>query len=72
MVGPLKGNMPKFYMKPVTEFGDAVGGQEGKLVEMATGTLIFSDKGNLQQEIEGANAFNFNKGAAPGQKIKFD
>ena len=29
MVGPLKGNMPKFYMKPVTEFGDAVGGQEG-------------------------------------------
>lgn len=29
MVGPLKGIMPKFYMKPVTEFGDAVVGQEG-------------------------------------------
>ena len=29
MVGPLKGNMPKFYMKPVTAFGDAVVGQEG-------------------------------------------
>lgn len=29
MVGPLKGNMPKFYMKPVTESGDAVVGQEG-------------------------------------------
>lgn len=29
VVGPLKGNMPKFYMKPVTEFGDAVVGQEG-------------------------------------------
>lgn len=28
-MGPLKGNMPKFYMKPVTEFGDAVVGQEG-------------------------------------------
>ena len=29
MVGPPKGNVPKFYVKPVTAFGDAVIGQEG-------------------------------------------
>ena len=51
---------------------DTPGGVEGKMVEMANGTLVFSDKGRLQEEIEGNNAFNFNKGAAPGQKIKFD
>ncbi|MGB0454594.1 MAG: flagellar hook protein FlgE [Bacteriovoracaceae bacterium] len=51
---------------------DVEGGEEGKLVEMANGSLTFDDKGRLQQETEGTNAFNFNKGAAPGQKIKFD
>ncbi|PFX27615.1 Ubiquitin carboxyl-terminal hydrolase 19 [Stylophora pistillata] len=29
VVGPPKGNVPKFYVKPVTAFGDAVIGQEG-------------------------------------------
>jgi flagellar hook protein FlgE len=51
---------------------DAQGGEDGKMVEMANGTLVFSDKGRLQEEIEGSNAFNFNKGAAAGQKIAFD
>lgn len=51
---------------------DANGGEAGKLVEMASGTLKFNDKGVLQEEVEGSNAFNFNKGAAQGQKIKFD
>lgn len=51
---------------------DAQGGEEGKMVEMASGTLIFSEKGKLQEEVESSNAFNFNKGAAAGQKIKFD
>ncbi|MAF79259.1 MAG: flagellar hook protein [Halobacteriovoraceae bacterium] len=50
---------------------DANGGEPGKMVEMASGTLVFSDKGVLQEEIEGSNSFNFNKGAAQGQKIKF-
>lgn len=51
---------------------DAEGGEEGKMVEMASGTLKFDDKGRLSEEIENSNAFNFNKGAQPGQKIEFD
>lgn len=51
---------------------EAQGGKEGVLVEMATGKLVFNDKGVLQEEVEGKNAFNFNKGAAQGQKIKLD
>jgi len=51
---------------------DAAGGDENKQYEMAKGRLVFNDKGVLQEEVENNNAFNFNKGAAPGQKIKFD
>lgn len=50
---------------------DVEGGVEGTMVEQAQGTLVFNDKGKLQEEIEGSNSFNFNKGAAPGQKINF-
>jgi flagellar hook protein FlgE len=56
----------------VTDGKDAEGGEPNKLVEMASGTLQFNDKGILQEEIEGSNAWNFNKGAAQGQKIKFN
>ncbi len=51
---------------------DSEGGEEGKFVEMASGNLIFSDKGKLQEEVSNENSFNFNKGAAAGQEIKFD
>jgi len=51
---------------------DAEGGEEGTMVEMASGNLIFNNKGQLQEEVENNNSFNFNKGAAPDQKIKFD
>lgn len=51
---------------------DAQGGESGKMTEMATGTIVFSDKGVLQEEQEGSSAFNFNKGAKQGQKIKFN
>ena len=51
---------------------DAEGGVEGKMVQMADGKLIFNEKGQLQEEQEGSNAFNFNKGAGQGQKIKFN
>jgi len=51
---------------------DAAGGQEGTLVEMATGNLQFNNKGELQAEVPGTNSFNFNNGAAPGQKIEFN
>jgi len=51
---------------------DAQGGQPGKLVEMAKGSLTFNDQGQLAQVDEGSNSFNFNKGARQGQKIKFN
>jgi flagellar hook protein FlgE len=51
---------------------DAANGVPGKMVEMANGQLRFNDKGVLQEEIPGNNSFNFNKGAAPGQKIAFN
>jgi flagellar hook protein FlgE len=51
---------------------DAAGGVPGKMVEMASGSITFNDQGQLQDVAEGANAFNFNKGAKPGQKIEFN
>jgi len=51
---------------------DAEGGTPGKFMEMATGSLVFNDKGQLQEVKEGNNAFNFNKGAKKDQKITFD
>lgn len=56
----------------VVDGKDAEGGKEDQLVEMASGTLKFNDKGILQEEVENKNAFNFNKGAAAGQKIVFN
>ncbi len=56
----------------VVDGKDAAGGTPGKAVEMAKGKVIFNDKGVLQDVQESSNAFNFNKGAAPGQKITFD
>jgi flagellar hook protein FlgE len=51
---------------------DAAGGIPGKMVEMANGQLKFNQKGVLEEEIPGANSFNFNKGAAAGQKISLN
>lgn len=56
----------------VVDGADAAGGKPGTPVEMATGKLIFDGKGYLQEEQEGNNSFNFNNGAAPGQKIAFN
>ena len=50
---------------------DAVSGQEGELTQMASGRLVFNDKGRLQEEVEESNAFLFNQGAAQ-QKITFN
>lgn len=51
---------------------DAQGGVPGTIVEMAKGKLQFDAKGKLQTETTETSAFNFNKGAQPGQKIEFD
>ena len=51
---------------------DAEGGEEGKMVEMANGSIRFNSKGQLEEEVVGTSAFNFNNGAAPGQNIEFE
>jgi flagellar hook protein FlgE len=51
---------------------DAEGGEEGKMSIQAEGSLIFNNKGQLQEEVVSSNSFNFNKGAAPDQQITFD
>jgi flagellar hook protein FlgE len=51
---------------------DAANGVPGQMVEMANGTLKFNQKGLLEEEVKGMNAFNFNKGALAGQQIDFD
>lgn len=51
---------------------DAMNGKQGELIEMANGSLKFDQKGVLQEEVSGNNAFNFNNGALAGQKINFN
>lgn len=51
---------------------DVEGGKTDTMYEMASGTLLFNDKGQLQEEKVGKNSFNFNKGAAKDQKIAFN
>ncbi len=51
---------------------DAANGKPGEMLEMANGTLKFNQKGQLEEETQGTNAFNFNKGALAGQKIAFN
>ena len=48
---------------------DVEGGKTDTMYEMASGTLLFNDKGQLQEEKPSKNSFNFNKGAAKDQKI---
>lgn len=50
---------------------DVEGGKAETMYEMANGKLNFNDKGQLEEVKEGKNSFNFNKGAAKDQKIKF-
>lgn len=51
---------------------DVEGGKPDTMYEQASGTLIFNDKGQLEEEKVGKNSFNFNKGAAQDQKITFN
>jgi flagellar hook protein FlgE len=51
---------------------DAQNGKAGEMAEMANGKLVFDQKGVLQDEQPGLNAFNFNKGAIAGQKVDFN
>ena len=51
---------------------DVEGGKPDTMYEQASGTLVFNDKGQLDEEKIGKNSFNFNKGAAKDQKINFN
>lgn len=51
---------------------DVEGGKPDTMYEMASGSLLFNDKGQLEEEKAGKNSFNFNKGAAKDQKIVFN
>lgn len=51
---------------------DAQNGVPGEMVEMANGTLKFNTKGLLEEETQGLNSFNFNKGAVANQQIGFN
>lgn len=50
---------------------EVVGGEKGKMVIGATGTLGFTIDGKLNQQTIAQNSFNFTKGAQPAQAIKF-
>ncbi len=51
---------------------EAANGVPGEMVEMSNGTLKFDQKGILQEETQGLNSFNFNKGAIANQQIAFN
>lgn len=50
---------------------DVVGGEKGKEVIGATGTLKFTIDGKLDEQTVDSSSFAFNKGAQPDQNIKF-
>ena len=56
----------------VVDGKDAQGGEDGKLVEMASGRLVFNQEGALQEEVSNSNNFNFPEGAIQNQVIKFN
>lgn len=58
--------------RALVDGSDAEGGEDGKFTEMFNGTLKFSNKGKLEEEVVNSNSFNFNKGAAQGQEILFN
>ena len=47
------------------------GGEPGKLMEQASGSLVFDTDGKLLRQTTDKNEFSFNKGALPNQKIDF-
>lgn len=51
---------------------EVVGGEKGKEVIGAQGSLQFTVDGKLQAQTVDSNSFNFAKGALPNQQIKFN
>ncbi len=62
-------NQWKWYAAAKGE--EMVGGEKGKALVGASGTLNFTIDGKLQSQTVEQNAFNFTKGAQPDQAIQF-
>jgi flagellar hook protein FlgE len=67
-----KGADNQWTYHAMVDGSEAANGVPGKLEEMGTGSLIFNEKGQLQEVKETKNSFNFNKGAKADQKITFN
>ena len=50
---------------------DIPGGTKGEWVEQASGALVFNDQGVLQEERVDDDSFDFSRGAASDQRIRF-
>ncbi len=51
---------------------EIVGAEPGKMAQQASGVLTFDGDGGLLSQTTDQSAFNFTKGAAPEQNIRFD
>jgi flagellar hook protein FlgE len=51
---------------------EVVGGEAGKMVEQASGKLVFDVDGRLKEQTTDRSSFQFAKGALPDQKIEFN
>jgi flagellar hook protein FlgE len=61
----------KWEWKAMGRGEDVEGGKPGQMAVQASGSLIFDDKGRLQEQTMDKSSFNFNKGSKSDQKIEF-
>ena len=60
----------KWQWRAMAKGDEIQGGEPGKMIEQATGTLLFDTDGRLKTQTIDNNSFNFNKGSQPDQKIE--
>jgi flagellar hook protein FlgE len=58
--------------KAMAKGEEVVGGEAGKMVEQASGKLVFDVDGRLKEQTTDRSSFQFAKGALPDQKIEFN
>lgn len=51
---------------------EIIGGEKGKLVEQASGKLVFDNDGRLKEQTVDKSSFQFAGGALPDQEIRFN
>ena len=62
----------KWEWKAMGRGEDMEGGKAGQMSVQASGSLVFDDKGRLQQQNTDKSSFSFNKGSKGDQKIEFN